>query len=313
MKRYKVLIIGAGRIGAFFDTVDSKAVLTHAHAFFQAEQFELVGFFDSVKENAKKAAERWNTNCFENLEKALEVVEVVCCTVPDAYHYEILKKIAGYKNVKFVFGEKPITENVEQAEEICSLYQNRKIPLQINYTRRYLEEFWQLKEEIQGYGRLLKGCGYYGKGILHNGSHMLDLIRNLLGEIESTESLDKIYDYYEKDPSVDAKLQIGDANIYLHSVDCGAVTIFELDLLFEKARIRILDGGAKIEVYSVLSSEVYEGYFNYKLIDIREVNYDKSFINAVNNIYEYLEYGKALLCPMEEAKEVLELCCKLQK
>ena len=312
MKKYKVLIIGAGRIGAFFDTPDSKAVLTHAHAFSQAEQFELVGFFDSVKENAKKAAERWNTKFFENLEEALQAADIVCCTVPDAYHYEMLKKIVECNNIKFVFGEKPITENVEQAREICSLYRNRNIPLQINYTRRYLEEFWQLKNEIQGYGKLLKGCGYYGKGILHNGSHMLDLIYNLLGEIKSAETLDRIYDCYEKDPSVDVKLQVAGGNVYLHAVDCQAVTIFELELFFEKARVRILEGGSKIEIYSVMPSEIYEGYFNYKLTDVREVNYDKSFTNAVNNIYEYLENGERLLCPMEEAKGVLEICCKLQ-
>ena len=313
MKKYKVVIIGAGRIGAFFDTPESDAVLTHAHAFFQAEQFQLVGFFDSVKENAQKAAERWKVSCFESLEAALEVAEVVCCTVPDAYHYELLKKIADYPNIKLVFGEKPITENVQQAEEICALYQNKKIPLQINYSRRFLEEFWKLKKEIPMYGKLLKGCGYYGKGILHNGSHMLDLIRNLLGEIKGVESLGRVYDCYEKDPSVDVKLQVAGSDVYLHSVDCRAVTIFELDLLFEKARVRILDGGAKIEIYSVQPSLIYEGYYNYKRTDTMVVNYDKTFTNAVNNIYEYLECGKDLLCPMEQAKEILEICCELQK
>lgn len=312
MRKYKVAIVGAGRIGAFFDDMDSKAVLTHAHAFKEAEQFELVGFFDIMEENAKNAAKRWGVKYFQRLEDAMQEVDVVCCTVPDRYHYDMLKQIAQYP-VKFVFSEKPIAETPEQAEKICKLYQEKGIPLQINYTRRYLEEFSQLKRQIEGYGRFLKGCGYYGKGILHNGSHMLDLIIHLLGNIESVEGYEKIYDFFEEDPSVETKIKVREGTIYLHPIDCRAATIFELELFFEKCRVRILDGGSIIEIYPVMPSPIYEGYENYIKKETRNVNYDASFRNAVKNIYEHLEYHKDLCCPMEDAKAVLELCCKLQK
>lgn len=312
MKTYKVVIVGAGRIGAFFDDMDCDVVLTHAHAFQEAEQFELVGFFDVVEEVAKKAAERWKVRYFHSLEEAMQDVDVVCCTVPDAYHYDMLKQIAQYP-VKFVFSEKPITETPEQAEKICKLYQEKKLPLQINYTRRYLEEFVQLKRDMKGYGTFLKGCGYYGKGILHNGSHMLDLIIYLLGSIESVEGDEKIFDFFDEDPSVEAKIKVRDGNIYLHPIDCRVATIFELELFFEKARVRILDGGSVIEIYPVMPSPVYEGYENYIKKETRIVHYDNSFRNAVQNIYEHLEYQKELCCPMEDAKVVLELCCKLQQ
>src|SRR5574344_659316 len=136
MKLYKVIIIGAGNIGAFFDTPASNRVLTHAHAFYHHKNFRLVGFYDVDYEKAKLAAKLWNCQAFAELDAAMEEAEVVCCTVSDTYHYEVLKKIANY-SVKLVFTEKPLTKTIEEAQEIAELYQEKKLPIQVNYTRRF--------------------------------------------------------------------------------------------------------------------------------------------------------------------------------
>lgn len=312
MRKYNVVIVGAGNIGAFFDNKESENILTHAHAFQQSEKFNLLGFYDISKERAQQAAKRWDVQVFETMEEAMQNAEVVCCTVPDEYHYDVLKEIAEYP-VKFVFGEKPITKVVKEAEEICELYHQKKIPLQINYSRSYLKEFSDLKHEIENYGAFIKGCGYYVKGILHNGSHIIDLIIKLLGKIDAVQGGEKTYDFFEKDPSVEAKISVAGGNIYLHPVDYRVATIFELDLFFEKARVRIYDLGNRIDIYQVLPSPVYEGYYNYIETEQRQVNYDNALINAVENIYEYLENQEELVCPMERATEVLQLCCTLQE
>ena len=45
-KSFNVLIIGAGNIGALYDTPDMDKVLTHAHAFSIINGFKLLGFVD---------------------------------------------------------------------------------------------------------------------------------------------------------------------------------------------------------------------------------------------------------------------------
>jgi len=40
-------------------------------------------------------------------------------------------------------------------------------------------------------------------------------------------------------------------NFFLQKVSCQNYTIFEMDLLFEKKRIRIIDSGLKIEEYDL--------------------------------------------------------------
>lgn len=91
------------------------------------------------------------------------------------FHAKVLEEVAKFKP-KMVIAEKPLTATYEEAKMVFDLYKNR-IPLTVNYSRRFLKEFQDLKSEIQSFGKFLKGTGYYGKGILHNGSHMIDILR----------------------------------------------------------------------------------------------------------------------------------------
>ena len=52
-----VVIIGAGKIGAFFDSPDSSNILTHAHAFTANRNFRLLGFVDKDLNQAGRAAQ----------------------------------------------------------------------------------------------------------------------------------------------------------------------------------------------------------------------------------------------------------------
>lgn len=312
MKTYHAVIIGAGNIGAFFDTPQNKEILTHANAFYQNKHFRLMGFFDVDLKKSQQAAQRWNVKAYATLQEALQEADVVSCTVPDAYHYQILEQIAAYP-VKLVFAEKPLTKTREEAEKIYHLYKEKHIPLQVNYTRRYVTAFMKLKEELKQYGNFIRGTGYYGKGILHNGSHMLDFIAYLLGNIEQVAGKRPIIDFEKGDPSLEVELKVSGGRIYLHPVDCRVVTIFELELFFEKARIRLLDGGLRIERYEIQESPVFAGYYNYRKVSEAEVDYSSAFENALNNIYQVLEQKEDLICPIEDAKKVLELCCLLQQ
>ncbi len=312
MNKYNVLIIGAGNIGAFFDNPEDEKILTHAHTFYNSDLFNLVGFFDIDYEKAQKASIIWHCKAFKNLNEALNNIDVVCCAVPDEYHFEILKEIANY-NVKFVFAEKPLTKTIKQAEQILDIYTKKNILIQINYTRRFLKEFQELKIYISKCGKLIKGNGYYGKGILHNGSHMIDIIQFLLGDIFSYKTNSKIYDFYKDDPSVDAELILDNSKIILQAIDCNIATIFELELFFENARIRIINSGFQIEIYEIQESSIFKGYKNFIKTQTINVDFNNAFINAANNIYNVLENNETILCSGYNAKNVLEICYKLKE
>lgn len=314
---YNVLIIGAGKIGAFFDQPGSENILTHAHAFSTHPGFKLLGFVDSNAGQAQKAVSIWGGEYFNNLDAALHKhrVDVICLAVPDEYHFSYLQELA-HRNIKIIFAEKPLTKTLPEALEIKQLYSSLPISVQLNYSRRFVPEIIALRNNIKDglYGRYLSGTGYYGKGLLHNGSHLLDLLLNLLGDIHDYRLTSVINDFYDDDPSVSAVLTVQDGvPFFLQSIDCRAYTIFELDLLFEYRRVRLIDSGFIIEEYEIGESPIFAGYRNPVMVSERRTSLGKSIYYAVENIYQHLDKGEELLCRLDDGVKVLSLCCQLKE
>ncbi len=314
---FNVIIIGAGNIGAFYDSPVSDAVLTHAHAFTKHKGFKLIGFIDSEIEKAKKAASIWGGSFYANIEEAFNSsrIDVVVVAVPDDFHYRILKDIFRFP-IKLTSVEKPITKSISEAEEILKIYKNKDIGISVNYTRRFVPEFEKIKKEIRegAYGAYLTGTGYYGKGIMHNGSHLIDLLRFFIGEIKEIKPISSLADFYEDDKSVSAVLAFEDKkHFFLQYVDCKKYTVFELDLLFERKRIRVVDLGFKVEEYDVQDSKIFSGYRNIA----KTAEYDTSLLNAMynasENIYMNLTEGRSLKCTAEDGYKALKTCLEIKE
>ncbi|MCX6723043.1 MAG: Gfo/Idh/MocA family oxidoreductase, partial [Candidatus Staskawiczbacteria bacterium] len=111
--------------------------------------------------------------------------DIVSICVPDGQHFLILKKIIKYKP-KLVICEKPITTKIVDTEKIIKLYKKNKISVLVNYSRRFDVVIQQLKKDLSEnkYGRVVSASGIYSKGILHNGSHLIDLASFLFGKIK---------------------------------------------------------------------------------------------------------------------------------
>lgn len=307
---YRAVIIGAGNIASGFDAPDSRDILTHAHAYQRNPAFQLMGFYDKDYRRAKAAADKWNVQAYETLDAAMQTAEIVSCCVPDPYHRQILEEVAAY-TPGLVIAEKPLAASVEEGEMLKRVYGNR-IPLLLNYSRRFLPEFQSLQRELGQYGKFLKGMGYYGKGILHNGSHMIDLLRFLLGDVGCHRVLkSEIHDFGE-DPSKDVILEIQGKPFYMAAIDSRIATIFELDLFFEKVRVRILNGGTLIEKHEIKESDTYKGYYNYVLTEREEVDYSHAMTGLLNNAENVLKGVEAPVCGVEDGVELLRICMQIR-
>jgi len=208
--KFSVLIVGAGQIGAFFDTPESPNILTHAHAFTKHPNFELLGFMDIVPDNAAKAAAIWGGKPFGSLAEAFaqRIPDVVCVATPDPTHYSFLLEIAQYP-VRLIFMEKPFAQNIKEIEHLQHILEQATFSVAVNYSRRFVPEFIQVREAIHRgeCGEFMGGAASYGKGLYHNGSHMLNLLEYWLDQFTTAQVLDTIQDCYAHDPSVSAILQ----------------------------------------------------------------------------------------------------------
>jgi predicted dehydrogenase len=309
ISKYNALIIGAGNIGAFYDKPDSINILTHAHAFSLHHGFNLMGFIDIDYHKAEYASAIWGGRAFHHIEEAIESgsVDIVSVTVPDEFHYEIFKELSLCP-IKLVFGEKPLAKTASQAAEIATLYSDCNIQVCINYKRRFVPEFQNIRNNIKSgiYGNYVTGTGYYGKGIIHNGSHLIDLLRFFIGEINDVRAVGRTYDFSNDDPTVAAVLSFECGQpFYLQSAASNLFTIFEIDLIFEKKRVRIRDLGFVIEEYEIRDNSIFSGYREMAQSGQYNTHLGDSLFFSVENIHNYLLKKENILCSLEDSYKTL--------
>ena len=310
---YRVVIIGAGKVAAFFDNPQHNKILTHAHAILTNKYMELVGFYDIDLRRAQQAAEIWKTKAFVSFNDAMCSSDIVFVCVPDQFHYDVLLQIANY-NPTLGVAEKPFTSTIDEARKLKNCFQSKCIPLILNYTRRFVPEFQILKKECKQYGKFLKGTGYYGKGILHNGSHMIDVISFLLSEDITVEKVShNINDFFKDDKSADITLHVADGFFQMIAIDCHVASVFEFDLFFEKKRIRILDTGKIIEKYTLKESKEFEGYTNYVLENIIYTSWSPVVKELTDSCINYLENHGEILCGIDDGIRVLEINSQIKE
>jgi predicted dehydrogenase len=314
---YRVAIIGAGRIGAMMDDPWSPHILTHAHGYKACEGFEIVGFVDPNLDKAEAASARWGGASFESIEKLFETqsVDVVSVCLPDELHYATLLALAG-RPLKFIFLEKPAVRTPAEADEVRTLYGELPVRVQVNYTRRFVPEIRSIRQAIRSgdYGKFLTGMGYYGKGLLHNGSHMVDLLQFLVGEVGNVAKISEVTDFYDHDPSVSALLTMhSGGDFYLCHINSRNFHIFELDLTFENKRIRICELGTIIEEYSVGDNRLFEGYRTLNKDAEVPTQHSKAMYHAIANIRNNLDCNEPLVCTLVESLETVKTCSRIMR
>ncbi|WP_395765080.1 Gfo/Idh/MocA family protein [Elizabethkingia anophelis] len=120
----KAGLVGAGHLGKI-----------HSRLLNQSEKYELVGFYDSDAENGKKLEQEFGYKYYNDLDQLLSEIQVLDIVTPTLFHYEYAKK-AIEKGIHF-FIEKPVTQTLEQAEELIRLCEEKNIKVQVGHVERY--------------------------------------------------------------------------------------------------------------------------------------------------------------------------------
>ncbi|MDD3003978.1 Gfo/Idh/MocA family oxidoreductase [Flavobacterium sp.] len=132
----KVGVLGAGHLGKI-----------HLRLLQQSSQYELVGFYDENVENALKIEKEYGYKRFDTIAKLLTAVDVVDIVTPTLSHYKCAK--VAIKSGKHVFLEKPISNTVEEAEEIIALAKEYNVKGQVGHVERFNPAFKSVKNDIQ--------------------------------------------------------------------------------------------------------------------------------------------------------------------
>lgn len=312
---YTFAIIGAGQIAAGYDTPADAHVLTHAHAINLHPQASLLGFYDIDAVAAKRASDKWGGIVFPSLTALMAAAPdaAIVCT-PDPYHLEVLERLLDMPPA-LVICEKPLTADYLASVRITEAYRERGICLAINYQRRFDPVVTELKKKIDfnDLGRLLGGTVHYSKGLMHNGSHAIDLLRFLLGEVKGYLSVKKTFDFTVTDPSVSGFVRFDHGDIALIPGDERIYSVFEVDLLFEKARYKFSHSGMNIEIQKPLADDVYPGYFELFTDEAHKTGFTTTLGYLVDECITYLSVGTPMRNLAVTALGTQLLCEKMVK
>ena len=132
----KAGLVGAGHLGKI-----------HLKLLQQSEKYELVGFHDADQDNGKKLEAEFGYRYFEKFEDLLSEIEMLDIVTPTLYHFDYAMKAID-KRIHF-FIEKPITQTLEQAQEILRKCQKFGIKAQVGHVERYNPAFIGSKDYIK--------------------------------------------------------------------------------------------------------------------------------------------------------------------
>jgi len=128
-------VIGAGHLGKI-----------HLRLLNQSEHYNLIGFYDSNPDYAQKISQEFGYTVFNSIEELIAQTDVIDIVTPTLSHFETAKKVieAG----KHVFIEKPITNTVEEAEDLVKLAKKHQVKGQVGHVERFNPAFQAVSHMI---------------------------------------------------------------------------------------------------------------------------------------------------------------------
>jgi len=132
----KAGVLGAGHLGKI-----------HLRLLNESNKYELVGFYDPIKENAQKIASEFGYKAFDTIQELIDAVDVVDIVTPTLSHHDCAVQVI--KSKKHVFIEKPISNTVLEAEEIVRLAKENNVKGQVGHVERFNPAFIAVKNKIK--------------------------------------------------------------------------------------------------------------------------------------------------------------------
>lgn len=310
------MVVGCGKIGSLIDEGrGGEAPVTHAGSYVAHDGFNLEACIEPDESRRKAFMKHWGVPHgfadFRSFAESGVAVDVVSLCAPSEKHVDFLDQFLGVP-VKLMFCEKPLTVRLDDSRKIAAAYEKAGIPLAVNYTRRWNPSLIKLRDQILDgkWGRLISGSGFYTKGILNNGSHLIDLLHFLFGAIEPVAVTGARTDDRKEDPTLDAVLRTGDgARVHIVGGDARAFYLFELTLVMELGVISLENAGAVLRTRPCVAGPL--GQRELGSAESAETAWREQFLGALSNIHDAVAQGAPLLSDAKTAVAAHAVCADL--
>ncbi|MGA2797021.1 MAG: Gfo/Idh/MocA family oxidoreductase [Thermoguttaceae bacterium] len=128
MKKLKIAVIGAGRLGGF-----------HAQKLAKMPEEDLAAVVDPLPANRQRVASECRCPALADYRGLLGRIDAAVIAAPTACHYQLAKDFLESNTHLLV--EKPLCLNSRQADELVALAQTRNLVLQVGHVERFNPAF----------------------------------------------------------------------------------------------------------------------------------------------------------------------------
>jgi predicted dehydrogenase len=120
----RIGVLGAGHLGK-----------KHLKLIQDIQELELAGFYDPDGQAASEAEETFQVTRYASVEDLIADVDAVDIVTPTLSHYDMA--VLALKKGKHLFIEKPLTRNLEEAEDLLQLTAEAGVKVQVGHIERF--------------------------------------------------------------------------------------------------------------------------------------------------------------------------------
>ena len=136
MENLRTGVIGLGRMGQH-----------HCRVYASQRETQLVGLFDIDSQVARELSLRYEVPAFQHIDELLDQVDAVSIATPTPTHYDLVMRCLEHD--VHVMVEKPVTETLEQAEELARVVEKSGLIVQVGHIERFNPTYMELKKVIE--------------------------------------------------------------------------------------------------------------------------------------------------------------------
>ena len=128
-------VLGAGHLGKI-----------HLRLLNESNDYKLVGFYDADEINAQKIVNEFGYKYYNSIDELIEACDMVDIVTPTLSHYDCA--IKAISKQKHIFIEKPITNTVEEAEDIRQRLAQHNLRGQVGHVERFNPAFLAVQDYL---------------------------------------------------------------------------------------------------------------------------------------------------------------------
>ena len=204
--------------------------------------------------------------------------DIVSICTPTNTHYKIINNLAQL-NVKNILCEKPLSYNIIESKKIINIAKKKKINILVNYFRSWDTTITKLIKNFDLNLNNKKTINvYYYKGLIHHGTHYLDLLITWFGKPITISNIKLVEKINYNDATVSFDINFNYNNNIIQVKFIGSKKNDPKDLIVIKN---------KDYSYKIVNTREIKKFKGRKLILSKPTNYNtiiKKVIQSMHNI-----------------------------